>query len=164
MAEVEQEQEATRAWLLDFGQGLRAAVGAHEMSHILMEADIFNIPRCPIYCNEVIVWENEILPILDVGALLTGRQIERDNDLLGVAVYQLTDIHITYVAMHLVDLPQSIYVMDDSGCPLPDYQEVWKPFAISCFKHEETTIPVIDLAFLFSGNHVTPLSLDGLKK
>jgi chemotaxis signal transduction protein len=127
-----------------------------------MEADIFNIPRCPPYCNEVIVWENEILPILDVGALLTGRSIERENDLLGVAVYQLTDIHITYVAMHLVDLPQSIYVTDDSACPLPDYQEVWKPFAISCFKYEEMTIPVIDLAFLFSGK-VSATQLDMLK-
>ncbi|MCV6636295.1 chemotaxis protein CheW [Candidatus Albibeggiatoa sp. nov. NOAA] len=153
------EQEATRAWLLDFGQGLRAAVGAHEMSHVLMEADIFNIPRCPTYCNEVIVWENEILPVLDVGALLTGRRIERENDLLGVAVYQLTDIYITYVAMHLVDLPQSIYVEDDSACPLSDYQDIWKPFAISCFEHEETPVPVIDLRFLFSGNAAMPTDI-----
>ncbi len=162
MAEQETTRETIRAWLLDFGQGLRAAVGAHEMSHVLTEADIFNIPRCPYYCNEVIVWENEVLPVLDVGALLTGRKIERKNDLLGIAVYQLTDIHVSYVAMRLVDLPQSVYITDDDACPLPEHQELWRPIAISCFKYEETAVPVIDLAFLFSGK--ITMQLEASKK
>jgi chemotaxis signal transduction protein len=146
-----EKENATRAWILDFGQGLRAAVGAHEMSHVLTEAQLFNVPRCPDYCNEVIIWEDDILPILDVGSLLTGRKIERDHLLLGVAVYQSTDIHITYVAMHLVELPQSIYVTDDQACDLPNYLELWRPLSISCFKYDDITLPIIDLALLFSG-------------
>ena len=51
----------SRAWLLNFGQGLQAAVGYHEMWQILMAPRLFEVPYTPSYCNEILVLQENIL-------------------------------------------------------------------------------------------------------
>lgn len=146
--------QTTRAWLLDFGRGLKAAVGIHEMVHVLLEFELHEVPCTPLYCNEVIFWEKRILPILDMATLLEGQRAVHSKDILGIALYQLeADKPLELGGLHLVNTPTAIHVKDEDACELPSYQEVWRPLAISCFDYEGTAIPVLDLAYLFSGEY-----------
>jgi len=148
----EEVAKTNRAWVLDFGKGLRAAVGHHEMWQVLISPKLFDVPCTPFHCGEVLIFQNRILPVLSVSRLFE-REKTRQSQVVGIAIYQDDPAHpIHYGGLHLAVMPQSIYVSDDQACDLPESQECWEPLAVSCFSHEGLAIPIIDLASLFSGN------------
>jgi hypothetical protein len=149
------EVTTSRAWLLDFGRGLQAAVGLHEMSHVLTSPLLFEIPCTPPHCSEVLIFQKRILPILDIPSLLEGQRIiHASNDVIGIAIYQDDPTHpIDYGGLRLATLPTSIYVGDDHSCELPAHKRYWAPpLSVACFQHEGAAIPILNLAYLFTGN------------
>jgi len=146
--------ETSRAWLLDFGRGMKAAVGAHEMSHVMLSADLFDVPCSPPFCNEVLFWQDYILPVLDVHGFLKKQKVLRTHSgVVGIAIYQAdASKPLTYAGLHLAETPVSIFVSDEQACKLPTQKKEWQSIAISCFNYRNEAIPVIDLALLFSGN------------
>jgi len=66
----EEVAKTNRAWVLDFGSGLRAAVGHHEMWQVLLSPKLFDVPCTPSYCGEVLIFQDRILPVLSVSHLL----------------------------------------------------------------------------------------------
>ncbi len=145
-------EKTSRAWLLDFGKGLQAAVGHHEMWQVLISPVLFEIPRTTPYCNEVFIFQDRILPVLDISVLLECEKMEyQSSKVVGIALYQDDPSHpIHYAGLHLATTPQSIYVSDKQICELPDYQQYWKPLTLCCFSHDGVAVPIIDLGYLFS--------------
>jgi chemotaxis signal transduction protein len=140
----------SRAWLLDFGSGLQAAVGYNEMWQILMSPKLFKIPCTPEYCDQVLIFQDRILPVLDMSYLLKGKKSIK-HDIIGIALYQDQPNHpINYTGLHLASIPKSIYVSDDQMCDLPKEQQCWAPFTLSCFSHDNQAIPIINLTYIFS--------------
>jgi len=145
--------ETSRAWLLDFGRGVKAAVGSHEMSHVMLSAELFDVPYAPDFCNEVLLWQDYILPVLDVHSFLKKQKVIRAHSgVVGIAIYQeSSEKSLVYAGLHLAETPASIFVSDEQACELPAQMQVWAPITISCFKYRNEAIPIIDLAVLFSG-------------
>jgi len=140
----------SKAWLLDFGYGLQAAVGYNEMWQILMSPKIFEIPCTPKYCNQVLVFQDHILPLLDISYLLKGKKSITD-DVVSIALYQDDpNKPVNYAGITCATIPRSINVSDDQMCELPNEQQYWKPFCVSCFSLENQAIPIINLAYIFS--------------
>lgn len=153
---MDKESTTSRAWLLDFGKGLRAAVGAHEMSQVLLSVTLHDVPCTPMYASEVFVFQEMILPVLDVYALIRGQRDENTAHLsahvVGLILYQLDpDDPAHYGGLRLTTLPVNLFVDDSQFCPLPKPLNFWKPMAISCFNLNDNAIPIIDLGRLFSG-------------
>ncbi len=144
--------KTSRAWILDFGRGMQAAVAHHEMWQVLISPVLFEVPRTPPYCNEVLIFQYRILPVLDISLLLEGEKIiPTMSDVVGIAVYQDDPTQpIRYVCLHLATTPLNVYVSDKQACDLPDYQQYWEPLTLCCFSHDGMAIPIIDLAYLFS--------------
>lgn len=141
----------SRAWLLDFGYHLQAAVGLHEMRQVLIAPELFDVPCTPTYCSEVVLFQQLILPIFDIPRLLIGRQVTTSRHVVGIAVYQEDpNKPLHYGGLHLITTPTSIYVNDDQVCELSSQQQYWEPFAISCFSYQGEAIPIINLSYLFS--------------
>jgi len=149
------QTKISRAWLLDFGRGLRAAVGLHEMSQIITSPTLFKVPCTPSYCGEVLIFQDHILPVLDLLSFLEGHKVpDITRDVIGIAVYQEDLNHpLKYAGLRLVAFPLSIYVGDHQACELPHHhQRYWQsPLIVSCFFHEGSAIPVLNLAYLLSG-------------
>jgi chemotaxis signal transduction protein len=140
----------SKAWLLDFGYDLQAAVGYNEMWQILMSPKIFEIPCTPKYCNQVLVFQDHILPLLDISYLLIGKKSITD-DVVSIALYQDDpNKPVNYAGINCATIPRSINVSDDQMCELPSEQQYWKPFCLSCFSLENQAIPIINLAYIFS--------------
>jgi chemotaxis signal transduction protein len=141
----------SRAWLLDFGRGLQAAVGLHEIFQVLLSVELFQVPCTPVYCSEVFILRKRILPVLDIPSLLEGKRfLSMQNEIIGIAAYQ--DIFkkaMGYAGLRLATLPVNIIVSDEQACTLPRELAVWQPFVYSCFYHEGQAIPVLDLETLF---------------
>jgi chemotaxis signal transduction protein len=159
---METETTSSRAWLLDFGKGLRAAVGAHEMSQVLLSTPLYEVPCTPFYANEVFIFEDLIFPMLDVAALVSGEREElqhfnnNSSHVIGLVLYQVQiDEPAHYAGVQLTTLPTNIFVNDDQFCELPERLNFWRPVAVSSFNLNEAVIPIIDLGKLFSGR-LTP--------
>lgn len=146
------EAATARAWLLDFGQGFRAAVGLHEMSQVLLSVTLFKLPCTPQYCQDVFVFQNRILPVLDLVSLFNGCAINRSADnIIGVALYQAQpDQPVHYGGFYLEVMPASIVVSDEQAAHLPEKKQYWQPFSASCFLYEGEAIPILNLAAFFT--------------
>jgi len=149
---TEEVIKTSRAWLLDFGAGLQAAVGHHEMWQVLISHKLFNVPGTLPYCNEVLIFQNQILPVVDISQLMAGQRITRPTEpIVGITVYQNdTTQPVQYSCLHLATMPQNIYVTDEQECELPASQQHWKNVALCCFSYKDMVIPIINLAHLFS--------------
>ena len=136
------------AWLLDLGDGLHAAVGEREMIHVLPDPPpLFEIPRSPAYCRKLLIWQDELLPLMNLAGRVAARPVAPaegqpgPDGLVAIAAYQ----------PHPGEAPARIGVSDADACGLPEALGAWRRYAISCFEHADIgPVPVLDLRSVFS--------------
>ncbi len=137
------------AWLLELGSDLRAAVGLWELIHLIPDPPkLFEIPRCPPYCSRVFLWQEEILPLMDLQTRLLHQPVQPVPKLIAILGYgeegQLG-------ALTLRTPPLRIRVRDEQACALPEEQVHWQRFTLACFLHEDYgAVPILDLQGLFA--------------
>jgi chemotaxis signal transduction protein len=141
------------AWIIGFPGDHLAAVGELELVHVLAdEPESFNVPGSPWYCHRVILWEDNVVPIIDIGKMLGAGQETPGRRHYGIVRYRLwpTD-HQRFGAFLMDKLPERIDVDDASAYALPDTLAQWRDFVISCFVHDNRPVPILDIGSLFSG-------------
>ncbi len=150
---IEEITKKDQAWLLDFGNGLQAAVAYHEMWQVLLSPKLFDVACTPQYCSHVLIFQKRILPVLNLATFLLDahKPFIATGNVVGIAVYQ-TDPQapVNYGCLYLSQMPQRIEVSDEDACDLPDEIKYWEPLTLSCFLRNEVAIPIIDFASLFS--------------
>lgn len=149
----------SNAWLLTITEDSHAAIGNLEMVHINPEIPVL-IPRLneASYCQHKILWQEQHLPLLDVGLFLYGNPSnDKKSDthqslFLCVVAYMSEQKNMQeYGAILSSKLPERIKVDDKQACELPDSPEKWSMLAISCFSHDNYgTVPILDLPRIFS--------------
>lgn len=141
----------TTAWLLALDRDLYAAVGKAEIVHFLEQPVFFDVPGSPFYCRRVVVWQNRVLPALDLAAWLHGKIPQRDRALVAVTVYQDSPgSTLSYGGLILSSMPLQIQVADEQACDLPQRPRTWQSIAISCFAREGQPVPILDLRYIYS--------------
>ncbi len=140
------------AWVLDFGADLRAAVSEREMLHLVSSPVLYEIPATPLHCRQVVIWNQEILPVVNLKAWLRGRRGNQAPSLLGIFGYQDRPGTATRQgALALRAIPERVSVSDEQASDLPDTPRLWGKVALACFENEAgSRIPIIDLAKVFS--------------
>jgi chemotaxis signal transduction protein len=139
------------AWVLAFDPELRAAVGEREMIHMVQFPVLFEIPDTPSHCRRVLLWQGEIVPVLDVAAWLRGgRAGAAAYPLVGIFAYQAEPETIAYGALPLESAPPRRRVSDEQACALPEQPAGWARIAHACFLDGERKVPVLNLRYLFS--------------
>ncbi len=140
------------AWVLDFGADLRAAVSEREMLHLVSEPELYEIPATPLHCRQVVIWNQEILPVVNLADWLRGRRGGQAASFLGIFGYQDgPGTAPRQGALILRAIPQRVSVSDDQASDLPDTPRLWDKVALACFENEAgSRIPIIDLAKVFS--------------
>ena len=140
---------AMNAWLLDFGDSCRAAVGTRELLHLVDTPATIAVPCTPNYCRSVAFWQDRLLPVMDIGARLGAAP--RSAPFLAVVGYQhRRGEYPQFGALMLASPPQQLAVSDEQACALPAEGSVWQELAISCFEHQGAPIPVLQLSRIFT--------------
>ncbi len=145
--------KAVSAWLLDLGEGLHAAVGEQEMIHVLPDPPtLFQIPRTPPYARQVMVWQDEVLPLINLRLRLAMPMAPERPMLVAVMAFQdHPGAAPRHGALKLGGPPVRIGVNDSLACELPEPQSDWRQLALACFEHANIgPVPVLDLHRLFS--------------
>jgi chemotaxis signal transduction protein len=140
------------AWLLSFGDGLYAAIGDREMQYVIHSPVTTRIPISPFYCDQVLIWNNQLLPVFDLASWLTGGKQVCQNALIGVVAYSYRHQHtLHYAGLRLHVAPKRLRVYDEQACVLPEENTSWGKVAVSCFKYlGDRHIPILDLQTVFS--------------
>lgn len=137
------------AWLLDFGQSLRAAVGTRVLLQIIDNPLLHEVPCTPAYCHRVLPWQGRMLPVMDMAERLSV--VPQAQRLVAVAGYQdRPGEPVRFGALLLSSPPVAIAVGDAQSCPLPEQPADWSHCAISCFDHQGVAIPVLHMGRIFS--------------
>lgn len=140
------------AWILEMDGPLRAAVGERELVHLIEMPALLEVPLCPDYCRHVLIWNDIVLPAMDLAAWLRGRSSRRARALAGVFAYQTRPgAKPEYGALLLAGIPARARVTDESACALPKNPRNWRAVAISCFRQDDHAIPILDLPHIFTG-------------
>jgi hypothetical protein len=142
------------AWLLSLGDEALAAVGELEMVHVVDSPELFEVPLSPPHCNRVLVWQERLLPVMDLARWLWGQVGERPRYAGITAWWDAQDGSPRYGALLLAGLPIRIRVSDEDACALPHEPCGWASLALSCFQHRGGSVPVLDLPHIFSGSLV----------
>lgn len=147
------------AWLLNFGDGQLAAVGKRELLHLVPLQGLFDVPRAPRHCSRVMLWQHHVVPVFDMLAWLGVGSGASDAGLVAVVGYQSRRRQIPqFGALLLAEPPARIVVSDAQACELSPQQSAWDKLAISCFRHEENPVAVLDLPLMFSRAFATSVS------
>lgn len=137
------------AWVLDFGMGCRAAVGARELLHLIDVPATFAVPCTPVYCRRVLFWQDRLLPLMDLASRLGAAA--QDAPFIAVVGYQQKrGEYPQFGALQLLSPPVQVTVGDEQACQLPQNYRDWDELAISCFNHLGEAVPVLNLQRLFS--------------
>lgn len=148
----ESASRESAAWVLMLDSQLRAAVGERELVHLIEAPMLLEIPLSPSYCRQVLVWNNTVLPAMDLAAWLRGQPTQRPQTRAGVFAYQTRPGgNPEYGALLLAGIPVRAYVADEQACVLPKQPGNWRTLAISCFKWDDNPIPILDLPTIFTG-------------
>ena len=144
-------QANATAWTIELDSRLYAAVGEFEMVHIVQEPELFDIPQTPFYCSQVLIWQNRIIPVMDLLAWLEGYALPRKHDTIGIFAYQQqSGAPLDFGALPMVSIPVRAQVGDDQACDLPATPPGWRELSISCFSDNNRIIPILDLPYIFS--------------
>ncbi|MCC7220960.1 MAG: chemotaxis protein CheW [Candidatus Contendobacter sp.] len=150
---LENPPKDSTAWILTLDGALRAAVGGRELVYLIEAPTLLDVPLSPPYCRQVLVWNENLLPVMDLAAYLRpGKPARRTQALAGVFAYQAkSGAPLAYGALLLAGIPEWAHIADDHASALPKQPAGWRALAISCFKRGDDLIPILDLPHLFTG-------------
>src|SRR5438309_1116937 len=74
-------EAASDGWLLHLSGGLRAAIGLRQMLYILPDQPATHaVPRAPVHATRIFVWQQHLVPLIDLHAYLSGSKAQPGAD------------------------------------------------------------------------------------
>ena len=150
--------ELCKAWVLPLFNKLYVAVGEYEIIYIINRwSQFYNVPGAPPYCNKLIIWREETVPVFDLSGFIFGMEAmqksEQDfrSNVIVIVAYESRQKEITYGSFSVNALPVNITVSNDLQCEFPQQLDIWESIALSCFKSTDYgQIPILDIGRIFS--------------
>ena len=152
---MDTNKEGVAAWLLQVDRLVNVAIGQFELIHIVDEPDYLSVPQAPEYCRNVILWNDNIVPVICLTSWASGNVDSDNSGIVAIVVYKGIHNNYTYGGIKLDTAPVQARVKNDQQCQLTDNLITWEGVSLSCFKSSTGDIvPIIDITKLFSPQHI----------
>ena len=142
----------SNAWLLEPNDFLSIAIGDYEMVEYLDGSTCFSVPGAPNYCNQILYWKNNLVPVMDLGVLL-GKPAQGSGAFMSLIAYQeQPGSALEYLALKVRTAPEKILVDDTQVCELPAEinEGLLMPLCLSCFRHADRSVVILNITSLCS--------------
>jgi len=142
------------AWVMKVDDSLYASVSQMELVHIINSPRSFKIPIAPEYCKNIIIWNDNILPVIDFSCIFNDVSSSAMCDVVAVILYRNSNNEIQYGGINLAVSPELELVDNKQMCKLPDHASDLQAISLSCFisKHGYE-VPILDMSRIFSRNY-----------
>ena len=139
----------TPAWLLHMSGNIKLSIAEHQAAEYIENPTLHHVPVSNSSCNKVVLWRENIVPVLDMNTLF-GNPASTDYKRIVVVAYQEEEgKELKYTAILLSLSPEKILIDDDDVCEFPeDYPVKLKPHAISLFRHQSQLVSIFNFASL----------------
>lgn len=139
------------AWVMKVDETFYASVSQMELVHIINSPYTINIPKSPEYCQNLIIWNDNILPVVDLSRLLINVDSSTIHDVVAVITYKDSNNNIQYGGISLSCSPDLEHVENNQICELPENIKNLQTISLSCFLSKDGyEVPILDLNKLFS--------------
>ena len=150
-------ETAASAWVLEVADNIRVAISQHEMNHIDECSNLIKIPKAPVWCDQVMLWKNQIVPVMDFVRIYDPEY--QSNGVAGasimvaiVRVYDNSEQKISYGAIRILQPPILEKISNKQASKKQDIDQRWNGISVSAFNHKQTIVPVLDIKSLFGGS------------
>ena len=145
------KNQGVSAWVMQIDRMLNLAVGQFEIVHIVDQPELFLIPQAPEYCKHVIIWNENIVPVMNVSSWLSNDAQAKDAGIVAILVYKNSQGELQYGGIKLGNAPTLGKVTNSQQCELAGDNEKLKGISLSCFKSSGgEAVPVLNVEKLFS--------------
>ncbi len=157
VTEVPEAGPTVLARLIKYEHERHIALPPHTTYALIEHPEVRKVPGAAHYAHGMLNWEGMLLPLIDLDILLhsgsiAARQAPPRYALI-VAYQRIAPGPLEYGAIGLAELPLTIAVGDEAQCELPKDSALWPRLALSCFRHEGSSVPIIDTSRLFGSCH-----------
>ncbi len=140
------------AWIMKVGESFFASVSQMELVHIVNNPRYIEIPGAPDYCCNIIVWNDNILPVIDFSCLINSTTNSTTCDVAAVIIYRDSNNEIQYGGINLANSPELEYVDNSQSCEFPAHTKALQTISLSCFKSKSGyEVPILDMNKIFTG-------------
>jgi chemotaxis signal transduction protein len=142
----------SEAWLLESNDSLSIAISDSEMIEYVHAPVIFSVPGSPNYCNHVLHWQNNLVPVMDIGLLLSRSAAEASKLMSLVAYQDEPGSPLQYLAIQVRKPPEKIQVDDSQASELSEEisASLLMPLCLSCFTRGDQSVLILDIPRLCS--------------
>ena len=127
------------------------SVSQMELVHIINRPDPVSIPGAPDYCGNIIIWNDNILPVVDIATLYKHGMPQSSHEVVAVIIYRDQNNDIQYGGIGLYASPELEHVENQQVCAVPDQPECLRTISLSCFISKDGhEVPILDMGKLFS--------------
>jgi chemotaxis signal transduction protein len=153
---AQMSETACKTWLLPTGS-IHVAIGEFELVHIIAGWQRYiPVPRSPVWCHHVFLWQGCLLPLFDLENYINFAQgkvetsYSSTSDIVGIIAYENQRGEIQYGGLKLNAPPVIRVVSDDKMCDYPMSYPDWNKIALSCFKDPDIgPVPILDIQRIF---------------
>ena len=140
------------AWLMQIDRASKVAVGQRELIHIVAAPKYIEVPKAPFYCSRVLIWNNSLVPVVDLSLLVNKMSAFYHDNSVAVGVYTDQNSGKThYGGIQLTDMPVLDKVSNKQQILESELSSAWRPVSVSAYKSTDNEIiPILDLRRLFS--------------
>ena len=123
------------------------------MVELLQRERCQEVPGTPGYCSKVLVWNQSIVPVMDIAGLHENASGSRSDSYFCLLYYQeAPNSPLQLVAIRVERAPERIRVDDAQVCEFPrEFDDSrLKPITLSCFMHRAKPVLILDIPSLCS--------------
>jgi len=140
------------AWIMKVDDSIYASVSQMELVHIINSPETVRVPNAPEHCQNIIVWNDNILPVVDLAVLFSKTNTNTGLDVVAVIIFRDHDNVIQYGGIRLYDSPELETVENGQVCAIPETPEYLQSVSLSCFINKRgIEVPILDTSKLFGG-------------
>ena len=76
------------AWVMKVDDSLYVSVSQMELVHIINTPSLIKVPQTPKFCQDIILWNDNILPVVDLSVLCNQSGNKSTGNVIAVIIYR----------------------------------------------------------------------------
>ncbi|MET1254900.1 hypothetical protein [Aliikangiella maris] len=142
-----ESSKVSNAWLVEYRENDAIAFGIHALQEIVVNPRMINVPLSPQYCHKTLRWKQRMLPVCNLSNLAVNENVSC-NQVMIVKYWLNKKAH--YAGLECFKPPVFIQIYESRICPLASSIRLPHTIITRCFQYQKKSVPIIDLASLFT--------------
>ena len=143
-----------RHGVLKVTDDINVAISQYETNQIDESSELIMIPKAPAWCNHVMLWKNQILPVMDFKEAYDktnqSQEVKAKKIMVAIVrVFNNSQNKISYGAIRILQPPILENISDNQASKKQDIDQRWNKVSLSAFQYQDSVVPILDIKSLF---------------